>query len=231
MTSDDTWVVLENCRHDYPKGGFSQNASFLLAITRPPFTITDSILETTWIIVADLIAYEPPRPTAIIQELARLANFETPRGFLRALENAYQFPAGACRFAKVTIRQSRNDEPIERTVTQLAIGRFITEPTYELAQQLLGDWIRYEEREYYRLAFVGNDSKIRVLYFDVVTKDGVFWNEATKTDIEFKTAQRRAAAWDDLLRTLQQLAHDVDLALTLPSRRQIEVEHQHSNAS
>lgn len=184
-------------------------------LVQMPFTLTTDILETTWIIVADLIAYEPPRPTAIVTELKRLANLETENSFLRTIEQKYGL--GGCVFNHKT-----KVGDFEGNVTCLEIQRFDQTPNANLAQLILSEWVRYERRDYYRISFVSNDQKLRVLRFNTIRQDGFFVNQETGEDVEFKAAIPIRKPQDDLLYEVTRLANEVDAHLTLAHLEQVD---------
>jgi hypothetical protein len=188
-------------------------------LRHPPFEVTADMLEEAWHIVAHLIPYEPPPPTAIVEELARLAEFESHSSFLRALEERYHLPRGACSFE----RQSVWRVPLQRSdnIQCLVIGAENALPDKDIAVTMLREWMRFEELGYYRIHAPAND---RLLYYEGLEQKGLYWAK-DRGEMALGSITPSSTDWDAALSQTQALAAQVDAQLVFPlAREKTEIE-------
>lgn len=186
-------------------------------VIETPFVFNEETVSASWRIVADLIVYEPPRPTTIANELYTLADFQTENSFLRSLETTYCFPPGSCSFdPKVKVRRTKGGRVSESLVKCLVVRQPNTQPTAKDAKALLREWMRYEELDYYRISFNLPDSKLQVLYFDVPGKAGLYWDEVTNSEEPFTAVEPITRPWDAALLELTGLARQANERLRVP---------------
>jgi hypothetical protein len=179
-----------------------------------PFELSARVLNPTWHTVAELFPYEPPLPETIVEELTHLAQFETQRGFLRAVENEHGYPRGSCRFEKVKVRRAHFDDAV--TATCLVIGAKRTLATRQVALAMLRDWMRFEDLEYYRIASPDCHGSQWMLFYEVSESVGVYWvrDRGDPIDIEGSVIPR-SADWDAPLSELMALAGRIQAELVL----------------
>jgi hypothetical protein len=168
-----------------------------------PFALTGELLDKTWRIVAELIVYEPPQPTTIVMELKRLADLETENSFLRMLERTYDF--GACAF-----NQKTKVGDFKGYITCLEVRRFSQVPNTHLARSVLSEWVRYEMRDYYRISFLDESQKIKVLRYNPLQRDGFFFNEESDEESDFNVVHPIRKPHDALLQEMAELAEQVE---------------------
>lgn len=161
-----------------------------------PFVFNEETVTAAWRIVADLIVYEPPRPTAIVEGLYTLADFQTESSFLRSLETTYSFPPGSCSFApRAKVWRTIDGREYESLVKHLVVRQFNTQPTVEKVKALLQEWMRYERLDYYRISFNLPDGKLQGIYFDAPGKAGLYWDQATNSEDPFETIEPLTSPW------------------------------------
>jgi len=181
----------------------------------PSFDVTAEVLEEAWRIVARLIPYEPPHPTAIVDELTRLAQFETRDSFLRALEARYHYPGGTCAFDSAKVRRASLDEPVG--VTCLVIRDDAALPNRDEAIGILQEWMRFEDLDYYRIACPDCNRVRRMLFYEVLDREGIYWaKDRGDAPLELGPITPRPANWDVPLLQIQTRAARVDAGLILP---------------
>lgn len=181
-----------------------------------PFEITAETLEEAWHFVAHLIPYEPPRPTAIVDELARLAEFETEYSFLRKLENRYHYPPWSCWLDKARVRRPSSSDSV--LVKCLMLRAEDALPDQEGAVALLQEWMRFENLDYYRIHSPDPNGSRKMVFYEVSEMAGVYWARDRGEDpVDFSgPIAPRSNDWDAMLSQLQTLAAQVDAELILP---------------
>lgn len=172
-----------------------------------PFSITNSEIEDTWILVAELNRYEPPRPSRIFKSLSRLANFKSDDEFKRLLENKY----GKGQFniePSVTIYSEGIGRSIQTTCLILLAPTALKNATE--AQTLLQDWIQSEKRNYYRVVSPNLQQAERLAFYDARAGEGLFYDRTTGEEIVFRNLVAQSPAWKEELDKLLQMADRVD---------------------
>jgi hypothetical protein len=152
----------------------------------------------------------------IIDELQRLAEFETEYSFLRTLEHQHRYRPGSCRFENVRVRRAYLDEPV--TVKCLVTSPDIALADLDVALAVLREWMRFEKLEYYRIACPDCNGTRRVFFYEVSDCTGVYWARDRRedpVDIESRLLPP-PAAWDVALSGLRALAVQLDAEAGLP---------------
>ena len=181
-------------------------------LCRPPFEVTAEILEGTWRVVASVIPYEPPLPTAIVEELVHLAEFESPNSFLRALEERHHLPRGACEFKTQPVYR----EPLQRSdrIKCLVVSAGDGLPDAGVAVAMLREWMRFEDLDYYRIQ---DSASARLLYYEGLEQKGLYWTR-DQGEQSIGSVVPASADWDATLSQIQSRAAQVDTRLTLPPK-------------
>ena len=184
-------------------------------LRRPYFEITPETLEEAWHFMAHLIPYEPPRPIAIVDELARLAEFETEHSFLRRLENRYHYPPWSCRLDKTKVWQASLSASV--FVKCLVVRAEDALPDQDAAIALLQEWMRFENLDYYRIHSPDLNEPRKILFYEVSESAGVYWaRDRGENPADFSgPIASRSTDWDAMLSHLQALAAQVDAELIL----------------
>lgn len=182
-------------------------------LRRSPFALDARVVENTWRIVAEPLPYDPPLPGAIIEELARLARFETQDSFLRSLEQGYDYPRGSCAFEKVRVYR----EPLDRsdTVECLMVRVDGALPNQDAAASLLRSWMRFAERDYYRISTASGD---RILLYEGLDKKGLYFAKDLDKEVALGPVEAEALDWDITFSHLRGVASQVEEGLALRVR-------------
>ncbi len=173
-------------------------------LRHPPLEITAEMLEETWRIVGHLFPYQPPRPTTILDELTRLAQFETPRSILHAIEKRHRFPNGTCSFKSQSVWR----EPLQRSdhVKCLFISADKALKNKAAAVAVLRDWMRFESLDYYRVHAPAGE---RLLYYEGLVQQGLYWTKEWG-EMELDCIVPSSTDWDKTLSKIRDLAAYLD---------------------
>lgn len=177
-------------------------------LERYPFPITGLTIEEAWHATGHLIPYEPPRPTDIMGELTDLARFDTRMHFCRDLEEAHGYPTGSCSFDD-RCHIFRESLGRKDTVSCLEIRAKDALTQSGSAVALLKAWMRFEERDYYR---VHQKDGERLVFYDTVIERGLYYSpEQGMSDLE--SIRLKRLAWEDALSDLIGLAKQVEVRI------------------
>lgn len=198
--------------------------SFLI---RAPFQSTVEALEVAWRGVATLQPYASPLPTQIISELARLASFETRDTFLRTMEKRYRCPVRSWRFAKANVaRESFVDRVSVDCVVLPLCGALASQSA---AVDVLQAWMRWDNRDYYRIASPDCNKARELIFFDRTSGCGIYSAVGSSSGpVEFTSIPVTAASWDATLSQLRAVAAELESQITLPIEQEQEREGQTS---
>jgi len=180
-------------------------------LRRPPFARQADVVEHAWRLTWPRYAYNPPRPVALVEELIALACYETPGGFLHALEARSHFPQGTCAFQRQVVHRptQRRDE----AVTVLVINVDDSLASAAAATAILEYWMRFERRDYYRIF---NPLRQRGLYYETELQAGLYWARDTGEEQDISSVVPRPDNWEHSLVELSTVAQQVDQAATMP---------------
>jgi len=179
-------------------------------LCQPPFPLEVRLIVETQKLLAPLFPDDPPLPTTIVDQLAKLAHFDTRANFLRGLEAHGRYPQNSCTFAKPSpsvIRHQRGD-PVP--VNCLEIHAPGIDIDLETATALLQEWIEAEQLDYYRITMCDdNDPTGRtcLIYYDIEDQKGKYRSKelgGRGQDLRAITLPKRA--WDAALDQLHTLA-------------------------
>ena len=110
--------IVEDIEYDHDYATSAEDHARLFAmrnllrglLVTPPFSVNAEALEDCWRSVAEMIGYNPPHPTAIIDRISRFSNYETSENFLNTLCDHYGFSPHSCYFETVKVyRKGVND--------------------------------------------------------------------------------------------------------------------------
>ena len=181
-----------------------------------PFSVDAETLEESWLSVGDLLPDQPPLPTAIVQELRRLAEFETRQSFRRDLESKRGYPRGSCTFENVKIRRTGYTDAMP--VRCLVIHSREALSTEDEALDVLRQWMRSEKLEYYRITCPDEHRASTIFFYDVPEESGIYWVK-NQADTEISgPIHPGTTEWHDGLSVLETAAAEVDTTLDLASR-------------
>lgn len=176
-----------------------------------PFTITNSVIEDTWILVAELNRYEPPRPSRIFKSLERLAAFKADDEFKRLIESKY----GKGQFniePSVTVYSKGTGRSIQ-TKCLILLAPTALKSAAE-AKTLLRDWMQSEQLTYYRVVTPNLHEVERLAFYDVQAGEGLYYDQATDEETKFQNLTVQRPAWKVELIRLLQIADQVDNELS-----------------
>lgn len=171
-----------------------------------PFAITTDILEITWHIVVNAFPYDPPRPTAIVDELAALTKFETRDSLLLAIEAAYGYPRLSCTFDPVKVLQRA------QSIACLTIRVPDALASKDIAFAILGLCMWAEDLDYYR---IHHPETGRLLFYDVLRRDCVYNAKDRGEMVEFREPPALPLPWEAPLAQLHAIAAALESELTL----------------
>ncbi len=180
-------------------------------VCRSPFELNAQVLENTWHMLAEPLPYEPPVPSAIVEELVQLAQFETQDSFLRAVEERHGYPRGSCRFEKAKVYRERlgRADLVDCLVAQVDDALL----TKDAAVSLLQTWMRFADRDYYRICTAKGN---RILFYESPAKEGLYYaKDLGEEETVVGLVEPEAVPWDVALAHLRTLASQVEGRLEL----------------
>ena len=184
-------------------------------LSTPGFTITVDMLEDVWILLAYRMPSASPPPSMIVDELARLVSFETRKSFLRGLEQHYGYPAFSCRFDTVRVRRTVRQHLVQTDCLVITLPTALD--TVDQAIAMLQKWMRFENRDYYRIVVPDANETRRVLIYEVAERQGIYLNrDTTSAEIEFGRIEPVLTAVDLALEHMKTTAITVDSRVSIP---------------
>jgi hypothetical protein len=178
-------------------------------LSHPPYEITGEIIEEMWLILAHVLPLNPPLPTTVVREWTTLARVETREGFCHMLAKKYGYPAGSWLFSEAKVyrpslrRQTRTDCLVLR-----ARDASLDEET---AVAIVQEWMRFENRDYYRISTPSTEQFNTMLYYDVIDKKGIYWAKSRGEGYHvLDPITPLPAAWDTTLSQIMARARQVD---------------------
>lgn len=166
------------------------------------FAITEANLEVAWRILAVLVRYDPPSPTAMVEELIALALYETRDDFLTKLEQRLHSAQNSCKFDRQSVWSPA------RNATWSADCLVVNVPgslwDWEQARGLLELWMEFESLDYYRIACPIDGA---VIFYEPPTKSGVFWsNKPGEQPMDFGEVVPLPSEWRAIFEKMKSLA-------------------------
>jgi len=172
-------------------------------LCRPPRLMMPEVLERASLLAEQFNRYDPPLPSEMAGALATLAQYDTRRTFLYAVEASHGYRDGSCTFERVPVAARR--QPVTVLVLQA------DDAMKDMESGLLRDWMRFEGLDYYRIAVPDADGKRRMLFYDVLRSEGVYWDrQAGGAPQDFGPVSASQVAWGIGLERLRRLAAEAD---------------------
>jgi len=187
------------------------------------FLISTETLEESWLLVGDMLPDHPPLPTAIVQELRWLAEFETKQSFRRDLEAKQGYPQRSCKFENVKVRRTGYADAMLVRCLVIHSGEALS--TKDEALDVLREWMRFEHLDYYRIACPDKNGASTIFFYEMSEESGVYWargRDQVPVDID-RPISASTAEWDQGLSVLKMTAAEVDTTLDLVSREQRQI--------
>jgi hypothetical protein len=183
-------------------------------VSSPPSDLTLDLVEEMWLVVSDLIPYEPPNPTAMIELLHELLDFETHSSMERQIEREFGFPKNSCRFVIETIATPSGYGT--RNVRCLRIHA--QKPSIEQAGavSIVESWRRFERLDVYR---IHQPPTGEVLVYETRYEEGSFRDKSMKV-ADVDAISPATQPWDrslDQLVTLAAAADDEVIGIRIAS--------------
>lgn len=178
---------------------------------QPPFPLEARTLSDAQQMLAQLLPYDPPSATAIVNGLVQLARYDTRTNFLHTLESPSRYGSGSCAMEKHTVVRHRGKPDLVDCLVVQAPGALADR---DEAISLLQEWMESETLDYYRITTTGrNDdgSKTRLIFYDVTERRGKYWNKVQGgKGFDFEIVPLPKRAWDESLHQLEVLAKQID---------------------
>jgi len=179
-----------------------------------PLTFSEPCLETTWKMVAQAQAYDPPRPTLIAKAIRRLADFDTKDNYLRTVEHAYGLRGYFCSFVRERVYRPALGKQENVVVLRIDDPAALSMFDEDMAADLMEGWMRFDAVGHYRVAT--KDSQ-RMLYYDTANRRGVYWaSDGADRPLDIREWSIRTRAWDACLDELESAATVLDAHAPLP---------------
>jgi hypothetical protein len=177
-------------------------------LLQPPFPLEARLVVETQRLLTPLFPDDPPSPTTIVDQLAKLARFDTRANFLGELEAPGRYPPDSCKIEKQSVSRHHQGQavPVDCLVIR-APNAFVDQ---ESAVALLQAWMEAEQLDYYRITTTGDTGHIGttcLIYYDVVEQKGKYWVKeqgGKGQDLRAITLPKRE--WDTALDHLHTLA-------------------------
>ncbi|MCB0037310.1 MAG: hypothetical protein KDE51_24935 [Anaerolineales bacterium] len=164
---------------------------------------SQGLLVDTWYLLSEKYPGNPPRPSRIVANLQRLADFRTNEEFLRQLYARYG--QGTCSFDSTVKVYNYPDR-----VKCLFINSEGILTTAQEAIDLLRKWMAYEELPYYRIEVKAGDAKERLIYYNARQKSGLFYDFETGNEKSFEEITAEVGSIGMTLAKFSELAELVD---------------------
>lgn len=162
-----------------------------------PFPHDQELLTDVWVLAAQTNLSDPPRATAIVEQLAALANYEREHEFLQSIERRFDFPRGSCRFESGTMHGG-----IQQISLCIHAASHMVTP--EIARKILSQWMRYKRSDSYRISFDPDGSQGKVLLYEHGEK--IFWDQSTGQEAEIAETTPADWPWGPELTKLRSIA-------------------------
>jgi hypothetical protein len=187
---------------------FALRNSWRELLHQMPFSLRSQLLVETQRLLAQLLPYDPPSPTAIVSGLTRLARFDTRANFLRQLEAPGRYPPSTCAIERHPVFRHQQGQSVWVDCLVMHAPEALSDQ--EAAVALLQQWMEAEELDYYRITTTGSNDpkgKTRLIYYDVLEQKGRYWvQERGGRGQELGAMTLPTREWDPALAQLQELA-------------------------
>ena len=177
-------------------------------LCRTPFPLLKPLLATAQRRLSQLLPYDPPSPVEIVDQLSRLAHFETRASFLQRLETAGRYPADSFTFIKEDIWRTSLGRRVSVDCLLVRVPEALAEKDDAVA--LLQEWMLAERLDYYRIAASRREAPsttTHVIFYEVAEQRGKYWvRDRGGPAQDLAALPLPARAWDPPLAQLQTLA-------------------------
>jgi hypothetical protein len=173
-------------------------------LCKPPFPIEARLVGGARKLLKPLFPNDPPSTTLIVNQLAKLAHFDTRANFLRELEASGRFPPNSCKFEKQPVFRYHLGQAVP-------VDCLVIQAPYALVDQasavaLLQAWMEAEQLDYYRIITIwdsGHTGTTCLIYYDVVEQKGKYWNKGQGGKAqEMRAITPPKREWDTVLEHL-----------------------------
>jgi hypothetical protein len=188
-----------------------------------PFSVAAETIGESWLLVGDLLSDHPPLPIAIMQELSKLAEFETRQSFQLDLETKQGYPPRSCNFENVKVHRTGYADAMPVRCLVICSGEALS--TKNEALDVLREWMRFEHLDYYRIACPDKNGASTIFFYEISEESGVYWargRDQVPVDID-RPISASTAEWEQELSVLKMAAAGVDTTLDLVSREQRQI--------
>lgn len=214
-----TWSASIVAVHEQQELRFALRDFWRAFLAHAPFQPTVKALEVAWRSLAVLRPYASPLPTQIVGDLARLADFETRDSFLRTMERRYRCPVRSWRFAKASVARESFVDGISVDCVVLPLNGALASQSH--AMKVLQAWMRWDSRDYYRLASPDCNNAQELIFFDRTSGYGIYRVVGSSSGpVEFESVPVTAEPWDATLAQLQAKAIELESQIALPIERE-----------
>ncbi len=177
-------------------------------LRQPPFPLEARLIVETQKMLAPLFPEDPPSPTTIVDQLAKLARFDTRANFLRGLEAPGRYPPGSCTIEKQFVSRHHRVQAVPVDCLVIRAPNALVDQASAVA--LLQAWMEAEPLDYFRIITTGGNGHTdaaRLIYYDVAEQYGKYWVKeqgGKGQDLRAITLPKRE--WDTALDQLHTLA-------------------------
>ena len=145
-------------------------------LLQPPFPLQAQLVVKSQRLLTPLFPVAPPSPTTIMEQLTKLARFDTRANFLRELEAPGRYPNGSCTIEKQFVSRHHQDQAVPVDSLVIRAPNALADQAAAIA--LLQEWMDAEQLDYYRILTIGDNSHIgttSLIYYDVTEQRGKYW--------------------------------------------------------
>lgn len=177
-------------------------------LLQPPFELQAQLVVKSQRLLTPLFPDAPPSPTTIVEQLTKLARFDTRANFLRELEAPGRYPNGSCTIEKQFVSRHHQDQAVPVDSLVIRAPNALADEAAAIA--LLQEWMEAEQLDYYRITTTGDNvhtGTTHLIYYDVAEQKGKYWVKekgGRGQDLRAITSPKRE--WDTGLDHLHSLA-------------------------
>ncbi|MBV9279359.1 MAG: hypothetical protein JOZ41_04695, partial [Chloroflexi bacterium] len=167
----------------------------------PALVVTTDVLVGASRLVRQVAAFNPPTPVDIAAELHALANLETRRTFMNTLLQRLHLARGTARFERQRIFRKALGRDAEVDCLMLEASEVLS--TLDEAADILREWRRFEELDYYRIQARNGKA---LIYYDAKAQRATYQSpEGDRRPLNPEDLSPASADWDIPLRQLRQI--------------------------
>ena len=137
------------------------------------------------------------------------------------MEKRYRCPVRSWRFAKANVARESFVDGVSVDCVVLPMCGALASHTAAL--DVLQAWMRWDERDYYRIASPDCNNARELIFFDRTGGYGMYRSDSLSAGpVEFTSIPIEAAPWDVELSRLRAAAAELESQITLPIEREQE---------